>query len=292
MILQKICFCQSFRSKVLVVCATILILTTTACILPLVPVDVSLPVQPESPLIPGANTTLVENRWRLVEATSQGETVAFDAIAPIYLTFTVDGQLVKRTTDCNGDGHYIIASSPQHYRLVPSAGTARGCGEVGDRQYDQITEAIAATTQYAIQDSQLFLTGDNVRIVLDQESQLLPTANPTLTETQWRLVEVTYHDQRVAVDDLEPVQVDFHLAGVNIIVNQCYLASYRIIDERELHYQLVQEEAAYVTCPVTDTRYSVIVDAVADTTAYELQGNQLFLTGDDVRIVQTRAELR
>lgn len=138
------------------------VLLATACAPASTPV-----VMPESPLIPGANTVLVENRFRVVEITRHGEPVAFDAIDPVFITFSVRGELVKRTTDCNSGSYYIIAKNERQYHLIPGAGTAIGCGELGNSQYAQISEAIAATTEYELKGSQLILRGEDVHIVLE-----------------------------------------------------------------------------------------------------------------------------
>lgn len=138
-------------------------LMATAC----VPPGSAPRVMPESPLIPGTNVALVQNRWRVVEIIYQAENVAFDVIQPIYVSFTIDGQLLKRATHCNAVGYYIVAHSEQRYQLVQGAGTARGCGAIGEKQDVTVGKALRATTKYEMHGTQLFLTGDDVRIVLE-----------------------------------------------------------------------------------------------------------------------------
>ncbi len=160
-----------FQSRFLAISYVIMLLIASSCTVTPVPASNSpVQIESESPLIPGINTFLIENRWRLIEITYRSVAVEFEAIQPIYLTFTADGQLIKETTDCNSGGYYIIASSERKYHLEPGTGTAQDCGEAGNQQYDRITEAIAATTAYEIEGNQLFLTGDDVRIILEVDN--------------------------------------------------------------------------------------------------------------------------
>ncbi|HHW85588.1 MAG TPA: META domain-containing protein [Chloroflexi bacterium] len=127
-------------------------------------------VMPESPLIPGTNTALVENRFRVVEIIRHGEPVVFDAIQPVFITFDKRGELSKQTTNCNSDVYAIVAESERRYRLIPGAGTAKGCGELAEAQYSKISEAIGATTEYELKGSQLLLRGEDVHIVLEVDN--------------------------------------------------------------------------------------------------------------------------
>jgi len=142
------------------------VLVTAACLSP-----ASTPVvMPESPLIPGANTVLVENRFRVVEITRHGEPVAFDAIDPVFVTFGIKGELGVQTTTCNAWVYFIIAENERKYRLIPGAGTAEGCGEPIESQESEISEAIAATTEYELKGGQLILRGDDVHILLELDN--------------------------------------------------------------------------------------------------------------------------
>lgn len=139
------------------------VLLAAACLSP-----ASTPVvMPESPLIPGANTALVENRFRVVEIIRHGEPVTFDAIQPVFVTFGIQGELGLQTTNCNAWAYFIIAENERKYRLIPGAGTAQGCGEPIESQESWISEAITATTEYELKGSQLILRGDDVHIVLE-----------------------------------------------------------------------------------------------------------------------------
>jgi heat shock protein HslJ len=118
------------------------------------------------PLIPGTNTVLAENRWRLVEANDHGEMIALDAVSPIYFTFDVAG-LLNIFADCLAATYKIAAPSDRRYELTQSMFAATDCGETVNKQFNRVHNALNATTEYTIQDNQLFLTGDNVRIVLE-----------------------------------------------------------------------------------------------------------------------------
>ncbi|MFN8439610.1 MAG: META domain-containing protein [Caldilineaceae bacterium] len=122
--------------------------------------------QPESPLIPGQSTVLLENRWRIVEITHHNAPIAFNAIQPIYLTFISNGTLAVRAINCNAGGYYIDAIDHRHYRLVPGSITAMGCGEIGNKQESALHEALMATTEFELQGEQLILRGGGVKIVL------------------------------------------------------------------------------------------------------------------------------
>lgn len=143
------------------------VMITTACVPAFFPPTPKPFVQPESPLIPGKNLTLAENRWRVIEIMQDEQQVAFDVIQPIYITFSTNGFLGVRAMNCNSGGYSIIAESEQSYRLVPGNSTAKGCGEIGDKQEADIHTAIAATVKYELKNKQLILTGEGVQVVLE-----------------------------------------------------------------------------------------------------------------------------
>jgi hypothetical protein len=157
---------QRWRKCLLAASLLLSVTAAAACMPGLAPI-----VMPESPLIPGTNTALVENRFRVVEIIWHGELVAFDAIHPVYITFDERGELSKQTKNCNSGVYAIVAESERQYRLIPGAGTAKGCGELAEAQYDRISEAIGATTEYELRGSQLLLHGDGVYIVLEVDNQ-------------------------------------------------------------------------------------------------------------------------
>lgn len=157
---------HNLRIAIHVAIFTFALLLTNGCVLTsYIPTPTPIP-QPESPLIPGNTTALLENRWRIVEITYHNTSIAFDEIQPIYLNFTADGMLSKSTTNCNVGSYYIMAENERRYHLIPGAGTAMGCGPIGDQQYADVSEAIVATTEFELRGEQLILRGDDVKIVL------------------------------------------------------------------------------------------------------------------------------
>lgn len=124
----------------------------------------------QTPLILGSNVRLAGHRWRVIEVIFQGEAVEFDAIQPAYVTFEVFGDLVLNTMNCNAGGFHIVAESETRYWLISGATTAQDCGEVGNWQYGRLSQAIGSTTGYEMQDEQVVLTGEDVRIVLEIDS--------------------------------------------------------------------------------------------------------------------------
>jgi len=259
-------------------------LITTAC----VPPGSSTAGQPSSPL-PPATYSLAANRWRLVEIRYRGSTLQFDALQPVHVVFGLEGNLGITTTNCNGGGYRIFFKSRYHYILTDGATTAMNCGELADAQYTRLIEAVKATTAYQMQDDQVLLTGDDVRIVLalDQPFPLIPGVNPTLLLNQWRLVEVTQSDKPVAFTDLQPVLLAFHITGVlGIYPTDCIDGAYRINAESERRYRLTRVEFTDEKCRNNgEAQFEQVTAALETTTEYALQDNQLILTGEDVRIV-------
>jgi hypothetical protein len=124
----------------------------------------ALALQPSSPLIPGQDTQLLRNKWRIVDVMRDGRPVQLAAIAPVILEFEAErGMLGVQETNCNTASYVIVASDERHFRLVPHTSTAVSCGEIGDQQANELHEALLATTQYALQDHQLILRSDGAR---------------------------------------------------------------------------------------------------------------------------------
>jgi hypothetical protein len=151
----------------------------------------ALAAQPASPLIPGRDSPLARNDWRMVEVTQGGEPVQIAALSPVILTFGVEhGTLLVYQENCN-TGHYVIAAEDQRrYRLYPLATTAMGCGEFGDRQSADLSQALMATRELTATDNQLVMAGDTVRIVAQIEQ---PPPQPV---NIWCFDLITYPDGR------------------------------------------------------------------------------------------------
>jgi len=143
------------------------LLSVTACVPPAVQPTQPTSTPPVSPLIPGSNRVLAENRWRLVEIQFHGESVEFGSLQPVYFTFGGNGSLGFKTTGCNATGFTIEAENERRYRLTSGVMTARSCSEIQESQETHISQAVMATTEYEMQGNQLFLFEDDVRITLE-----------------------------------------------------------------------------------------------------------------------------
>lgn len=144
--------------------AAVMIMTT--CASPFLPPTPTPFFQPESPLISGMDAILTENRWRLLGITNDGEILAFDLIQPVYLTFSINNTLLFTST-CNSVGYTILFENKHKYKLIASAIPGKSCGEIIDKQFADVHQAIRSTTEYEIKDAQLILIGEGVQVVLE-----------------------------------------------------------------------------------------------------------------------------
>jgi hypothetical protein len=146
------------------------LLAVGACVQPAVPSTQATSTPPVSPLIPGRNRAMAENRWRLVEIQLHGEDVEFDSLQPVYFTFFGNGSLGYRTTNCNAGSFWITSESERRYRLTSGVMTAKQCSKIQEDQIYYIQDAVVITTAYEMQGNQLFLFGDGVRITLEMDN--------------------------------------------------------------------------------------------------------------------------
>lgn len=161
--------------------------------------DRVLATQPASPLIPGQETPLAANDWRVVTATQAGEPLQLAALSPIRLSFGAErGILLVREENCNTSSYVIAADDQRHYRLYPLVSTAVGCGAIGDRQAAGFHQALVATTEFALQDNLLILSGPDVEIVAQLEQA------PQALAAIWCFDIVTYPDGRHTIFAEEP----------------------------------------------------------------------------------------
>lgn len=144
-------------------------LLINACVAPFAAPTPSIATPPVSPLIPGKNATLAENRWRVVQIQYQGKAVVFDAVGPIHISFAKEGAL-SIWADCPGGGYWIDAQDETHYRLYGGEFSAVQCDPLVSEQFTHVNAALVATTAYTIQGKQLFLTGEGVLITLELDN--------------------------------------------------------------------------------------------------------------------------
>lgn len=155
--------------------------------------------QPSSPLIPGQDTPLSRNEWRIVEVTKAGQPVQIAALSPLLLSFGEErGILQVRAMPCNA-GSYVIAAQDEHnYRLYALDSTAQGCGEIGDRQAADFYPALVATTQLSIENNLLVMAGEDVRITAQIEQ------SPPQLPNVWCFDLISYTDGRRTIFAAQP----------------------------------------------------------------------------------------
>jgi hypothetical protein len=133
---------------------------------------------------------LLGKQWQLETITVDGEPVAFGAIAPVTASFSTTGGLELRTERCWAGGFKVLYRADGSYSLYDSAFTAQLCppaaysddveslcrGLLGDgwtpaaceaevgRQNGAPTNALRATSRYAVEGDRLRLWGDAVEM--------------------------------------------------------------------------------------------------------------------------------
>ena len=183
---------QPHRLQLLLV---LVALTVTAACINIDPLR--LPIQPQSPPPGVLNTPLMDNRWRVEQVTYQGEALAFEVVAPQYITFTSDGGLNISSPRCPGSegGYTVIYQGAQRYQLAHSMFAGVDCGEwlfqndptidcvmlagieVNEQaciqainaQLGGVVKTLTATHEYELRDDALILRGEGaeMRLVLD-----------------------------------------------------------------------------------------------------------------------------
>jgi hypothetical protein len=249
-----------------------------------------------SPLNAGFNPALIEplwrNGWRITEIIHRGEEVAFDALDPLRVWFHVSGML-HYSANCGGGALRMVALGAQRYWVSPGIldGVAYSCGETGNAQYSRVIAALRATRAYAIQDDQLILTGNQVRVVLELDETFppIPGAHPVLLLHRWQWVSVTHRGERVAFDALQPLSSLFSIGGtidVDPDLIFCAYALYQIVAEGEFLFHLVESSTTFEDCGEPgNTQFAQVTAALEATTSFHVQDRQLILTGEEVRIV-------
>ncbi len=266
----------------------------TACLQPLN--LISLPEQPslfqaESPLVLEEILLLTKNPWRVVTIVYQNETVAFDAIQPIYVKIWPDG--ISAETSCNHLGFGIIAQDEQWYRLTEGFSTDALCPEVQTKQYGGFWTALSNTTRFELQNEQLTLIGDESQIVLEA-THPFSLAEPVFTQNRWQLIEITDQGQPVIFDAIRPIYLEITEDGyLHFKTEQCNIATFTMDIKSDEYYRFGLIADTSYECPqITNSQISALFSAVfltvSRTNTLKLNGNQLLLTGELIEIVWER----
>lgn len=56
------------------------------------------------------------------------------------------------------------------FDLTESVTTVMGCPEIQEKQYERVFTALSATTEFELNGTQLLLTGDDTRVVLEMNN--------------------------------------------------------------------------------------------------------------------------
>lgn len=241
------------------------------------------------PLLPGVNPVLYRIRWQLAAATQWDLSIDYAAIGPVYLTFDWFGSLSLHTEHCNSGGYQLIALPEGRYRLIGGAWTEMDCGEVGNAQLVHLSNAVKATTNYAIEAGQLLLTGNDVHLVFTYQQQFppIPSATPPLFLNRWRWVSITVQGETVPLDDIQPIFTNFAVGG-SLTVNptDCIDTAYLIIADSDRGYRLIRGPSTEENCRGNGkAEFERLRQALEATNEFDLRDNELVLRGEEVQIV-------
>ena len=244
--------------------------------------------QPKSPLLPEEMLRLTKNPWRVVTIIHQNETVAFDAIQPIYVKIWPEGGLSAETS-CNRLSFGITYEGEQHYQVGEGMSTNAGCPDLQTKQYEGLWTALSNTNRFELQNEQLTLIGDESQIVLEA-THPFSLAEPVFTQNRWQLLEITHQGQPVIFDAIRPVYVEITGDGyLHFKTEQCNFATFTMHINSDEYYGLGGGDTSY-ECPQSinnqfSAMFSNVRLAVSATNTLKLNGTQLLLTGPETRVV-------
>lgn len=118
-------------------------------------------------------------------------------------------------------------------------------------------------------------------------SPLPPAISGELSDTVWQLETATYQGEPVEFDALAPIQLHFEQSGyLGVRSPHCPGGGWQIHFGDEHQYQLTGGMWAASDCgELRNTQFSDVGKALAATNTYELDGDQLILSGEDARLV-------
>lgn len=244
--------------------------------------------QPESPLLPEEMLRLTKNPWRVVTIIYQNETVAFDAIQPIYVKIWPEGGLSAETS-CNRLGFGITYEGEQHYQVGEGMSTDVLCPEIQSKQYDGLWTALSNTNRFELQNEQLTLIGDESQIVLEA-THPFSLADPVFTQNRWQLIEITHQGQPVIFDAIRPVYLEITGDGyLHFKTEQCNFAIFTMDIKSDEYYGLGGGDTSYECPQIINSKFSAMFSnvrlAVSETNTLKLNDTQLLLTGPETRVV-------
>jgi heat shock protein HslJ len=276
------------QGKKIVSCGLILIMLVvivTACTQPMEFLSL---MQVESPLVPEEILLLTKNPWRVVTIVYQKETIAFDAIQPIYVKMGSRG--LSAETGCNQLGFGITYEGKQQYRLGEGSTTLVGCPDLQAKQEESFYTALSNTNYFELQNEQLILMGGESQIVLEA-THPFSLENPVFTQNRWQLIEITHQGQPVIFDAIRPIYLE--ITGDNYLhfkTEQCNIATFHMDVKSDEYYQFDMSADTSYECPqITDSQisavFSNVFQAVSQTNTLKLNGTQLLLTGPETHVV-------
>lgn len=128
-------------------------------------------------------------------------------------------------------------------------------------------------------------------------SPILPSNNATVINNRWRIAEVTYQGNPVVFDAVGSIYVFFRAVGVSEGVLEYYAycppgpdggtpgGGYKMFAEDANQYRLVQGDSpAYLCGEPIDSQLNQIKNTLAATTRYEIDGQRLYLLGEESKI--------
>lgn len=117
-------------------------------------------------------------------------------------------------------------------------------------------------------------------------SPMIPAHNATLINNRWRIDEVTDQGNSVVFKEIGLIYIAFLSVGTLNIFADCPGGAYWMIAEDTNRYQLIGGEFSAVDCgePI-NTQFAQVKNALEDTTRFEIEGQRLFLLGEESKLV-------
>ena len=242
-------------------------------------------VVPAAFAAPGHADSLSGTSWQLLSyGAGDAPTLALDG-SSVTLQFTTDGKLAGNAGCNNYSGSYNVDNGA--LTVSPIVSTRRACVDGPTTQQESAYLALLqAAKSYT-------LDGGTLIITTTDGQQIVFSATPSLTGTQWQLASYGTGDAPTPVIDGSSVTLTFTGSGQALGNGGCnrYSAAVTLDGDRLTLSSLVSTEMACADDAVTQQE-SAYFAALGAVTRYELNGDTLTLwTSDDQPIVFTAAAL-